>query len=767
MWSLSRIKSWNQTYGYKKRQVKTDVIDEMETSSKDHLSQSEKREIAGLKSELSRLLRDTLSAGEMSRLCELYKSEGSRAVSPHDSKGMCKAILSLRSAQLFAGSVDADHNIIIAILLYPLLEDEIVSISELRREWGEDIASLLVGLSAVERFSNKNSVVNQDNFRGLMISLADDIRVIIVMIVKNLVLMRAINLHPDTEWVRSVAFEANVLYAQMAHRLGLYKLKSELEDLSLKYTNREIYTQIAHKLNETKRSRDAYIKKFIDPVKQKLEAAGLHFDIKGRTKSISSIWGKMRKQKVDVSGIYDLFAIRVIIDTPPEREKGDCWLAYSILADMYTPNPARMRDWLSIPKSNGYESLHATVMGPEGKWVEVQFRTRRMDLVAEKGLAAHWRYKGVKSDSTDQWMNNIRDILESADSGPMELMRSMKLENYEKEVYAFTPKGDLYKLPSGATVLDFAFRIHSNVGCHCTGAIINGEHRKITYKIANGDTIEILTSPTQAPKIDWLNIVVSSKARTKIKQTINEEAQKRADIGKEMLERRAKNRKIEINEAALMKLIKKRGYKYVNEFYSDLADEKIDIGKFLSGYLEFVGEKDQDESTRISAGEYVLPREDSEILPERQKDVLVIGGKSINGLSYKFARCCNPIYGDDVFGFISSEGTIKVHRKDCPNAANIRTRYPYRLINVEWSGKTGNMMLTNIRIVGNDDLGILANITSIISKEMNVYLRNVTIDSHDGIFSGILTVGVTDNSQCNTLLKKLRTVKGVKDAVRV
>ncbi|MDE5552863.1 MAG: TGS domain-containing protein, partial [Muribaculaceae bacterium] len=553
------------------------------------LKYDDRREIVTLLHQLEDLTAGNISVEEMKAIRRQYLSMA-HDEAPYDDKGLCKAAQTLHSAILFAESIDPDHNIIIAMLLYPLLHDELVTISEVRDTWGEDIASLLTGISAVEQFSNKNNAVNQDNFRGLILSLADDIRVIIVMIVRNLVLMRAINMHPDTEWVRSVAFEANVLYAQMAHRLGLYKLKSELEDLSLKYSNREIYTQIAHKLNETKRSRDQYIKRFIDPLKQKLEAAGLKFNIKGRTKSISSIWGKMRKQKVDVSGIYDLFAIRVIIDTPPEREKSDCWLAYSILADMYTPNPARMRDWLSIPKSNGYESLHATVLGPENKWVEVQFRTRRMDMVAEKGLAAHWRYKGVKSDSTDRWMNNIRDILESADAGPMELMRSMKMEDYEKEVYAFTPKGDLYKLPSGATVLDFAFRIHSNVGSRCTGAIVNGEHKKINYRINNGDTVEILTSTTQTPKYDWLNIVVSSKARTKIKQTLNEEAQKRADLGKELIERRAKNRKIEIDEPLMMKLIKKSGYKFVNEFYSDLADEKLDVNKILTQYQETVAE---------------------------------------------------------------------------------------------------------------------------------------------------------------------------------
>lgn len=373
---------------------------------------------------------------------------------------------------------------------------------------------------------------------------------------------------------------------RLAHRLGLYKIKGELEDLSLKYTNREIFTQIAHKLNETKRSRDAYIKSFIDPVKARLEAAGLKFEIKGRTKSISSIWNKMKKQKVDLQGIYDLFAIRVIIDTPKEREKSDCWLAYSIVADMYTANPARMKDWISIPKSNGYESLHATVMGPGSKWVEVQFRTRRMDLVAEKGLAAHWRYKGVKSDNTDQWMTNIRDILETAESGPMQLMKDMKMDIYGKEVFAFTPKGDLFRLASGATVLDFAFQIHTNVGAHCTGAVVNGQHRKITYRINNGDTIEILTSSNQVRSptgsISW-----SARRRaTRSSRASTRSLQRRAELGKEILERRAKNRKVEIEESVLMKLIGKNGYKYANEFFADMADEKIDPGKFLNTYVE-------------------------------------------------------------------------------------------------------------------------------------------------------------------------------------
>ena len=728
----------------------------------DPLSFSEKRQAAEIISRLRPTLRGLFSQEELVRFRHAVENSTLQGVRAHDGKGMPTLLLTLQTAELFATMVDADRNILCAIGLYPMLFNGLTDILTLRREWGEDVASLLVGMSSVSKFSSKNNNANQDNFRGLLISLADDIRVIIIMIVRNLALMRAINLHPDEQWVRNTAFEANYLYAQLAHRLGLYKIKGELEDLSLKYTNREIYTSIAHKLNATKRSRDAYIKTFIDPVREKLTEAGLKFEIKGRTKSISSIWAKMRKQKVDIQGIYDLFAIRVILDSPLEREKRDCWLAYSILADMYPANPARMRDWISVPKSNGYESLHATVMGPESKWVEVQFRTRRMDLVAEKGLAAHWRYKGVKSDSTDQWMNNIRDILETADAGPMQLMKDMKMDIYDKEVYAFTPKGDLYRLPAGATVLDFAFRIHTNVGSRCTGAIVNGAHRKINYKIESGDTIEIQTSASQTPKQDWLQIAVSTKARNKIRQTLNEEARRLADLGREELERRARNRKIDLDEAQLMRLIKKAGYKFAGEFFNDMAAGKIDAGKFLNTYQESL--RAEEETRRVSAQEFQLH---ADVEDGKQKDVLIIGDKSINGLSYKFARCCSPIYGDTVFGFISSDGVVKVHKSSCPNAANIRSRYPYRVINVDWSGKTGHPLAATLRIVGQDDLGIVASITSIISKEMGVSMRNIQIDSHDGIFQGYLTVGIGDPQQLSLLLKKIAGVKGVKDVSRV
>lgn len=735
----------------------------MDNLKDDILTMAEKRELASLIAGFRPVVAKTFTGDEVASYRRALDVAFGRRIDAHDAKGISKALITMRTAALFASEIDPDHNILLAILLEPLLREGVLTIESITADWGEDVASLIAGIGNVSRFSARNNVGNQENFRGLMLSLASDIRVIIIMIVRNLVLMRSINRHPDEQWVRDVAFEANCLYAQLAHRLGLYKIKGELEDLSLKYTNREIYTQIAHKLNETKRSRDAYIKSFIEPLAEKLTAAGLKFDIKGRTKSISSIWGKMQKQKVDITGIYDLFAIRVIIDTPLEKEKSDCWLAYSILADMYRANPARMRDWISIPKSNGYESLHATVMGPESKWVEVQFRTRRMDLVAEKGLAAHWRYKGVKGDSTDQWMNNIRDILETADAGPMQLMKDMRMDIYNREVFAFSPKGDLFRLPAGATVLDFAFLIHTNVGAHCTGAIVNGRHRKINFRISSGDTVEILTSSTQTPKPDWLQIVVGGKARNKIKQKLNEEKQRLADLGKELLERRARNRKIEIDETGLMRLIKKTGYKYVNDFYADLADDKIDAGRFLTTYVAETTERENPEVEHVSAEGFHLhgPGEDG-----GRSEVLVIGDRKIGGLNYKFARCCTPVYGDKVFGFISADGTVKIHKESCPNATDIRGRYPYRLISVRWTGDKGSELPATLRIVGVDDIGIVANISSVISKEPGVSLRNISIDSHDGIFQGYLVVGVSEQRQLSSIIKKIKGVKGVKDVTR-
>lgn len=680
-----------------------------------------------------------------------------------DKYGINPVMHNIETAILLCDQISPDRNMVAAILLYNLCKTEYITINELEKHWGGDVAKLVNGLLKVATLYSRQAAVESDNFRNLLLTFAEDIRVIIIMIVDRLALMRAINHHPNEKYMHDVAYEANYLYAPLAHRLGLYVIKSELEDLSLKYTNREKFTEIARKLNETKIEREKYIASFIAPVKQKLEEAGLKFDIKGRTKSIYSIWNKMRKQKNDLDGIYDLFAIRIILDSPLEREKADCWLAYSVVADMYLPNTKRMKDWITIPKSNGYESLHTTVVGPQNKWVEVQIRTRRMDLVAEKGLAAHWKYKGIKSENNlDAWMNNVRDILEAAETGPMELMKNFKMDVYAKEVFVFTPKGDLYKLPLGATIVDFAFNIHSRLGCQCIGGKVNGKNQKLNYKLNNGDSVEIITSSNQSPKQDWLNFVVTSKARNKIKQTIHEMNNRAAELGKELLQRRFKNRKIEVEEAVLMKLIKKLGFKTVTDFYNDIAKESLDINDVIAQYELLDQKLNETTAETRSANEFTLQQHEE---TDRSDDVLIIGD-DIKGINYRLAKCCNPIYGDEVFGFVSAEGVIKIHKDDCPNATHIRSKYPYRIITTRWSGKLGSQFGATLRIVGYDDIGIVTNITSIITKEKNVLLKSISIDSNDGLFQGYLVVSVSDTQALNALIKKIKTVKGVKDVQR-
>ncbi|MDE5554058.1 MAG: RelA/SpoT family protein [Muribaculaceae bacterium] len=725
----------------------------------------EREQLLPLCRSLMRYGRDVVTSDDFQRLKALVASAIEADVYRRDRFGLNPVIRNLSACELLCERLSPDRNMVVAMMIYHLYRNEFITRDKIVKEWGADVAKMVDGLNKVSTLYSRHNLVGSENFRNLLLTFAEDIRVIILMILDRLALMRAINHHPDHRQVCDVAYEVSYLYAPLAHRLGLYSIKSELEDMSLKYTNRDVYTQIAHKLNETKACRDAYIDDFIRPIKEKLEREGLKFEIKGRTKSISSIWSKIKKQKTDLDKIYDLFAIRIILDVPLEREKNECWLAYSIVTDMYRPNPSRLKDWLSIPKSNGYESLHITVYGPENKWVEVQIRTKRMDAIAEKGLAAHWKYKGIKSEGNlDAWMNNVRDILEAAESGPMELMKNMRMDVYDKEVFAFTPKGDLYRLPLGATLLDFAFSIHTNVGSQCTGGRVNGKNQKINYKLQSGDTVEIFTSAQQVPKQDWLNYVVTSKARNKIRVALKEQESRVAELGKELLQRRFKNRKIEIDEAILSKVIKKLGSKTVTEFYTRISEQSLDVNAVVEAYLAQV-RGSSEESEKVSASEYIMQPLGADDDNHQSNDVLVIGN-NIKGINYKLAKCCNPIYGDDVFGFISSEGVIKIHRTDCPNAANIREKYPYRLIRTQWSGKLGSQFGATLRIVGIDDIGIVTNITSIINKEKNVTLRSITVDSNDGLFQGYVIVGINDTTSLNQLIKKIQTVKGVKNVER-
>lgn len=652
---------------------------------------------------------------------------------------------------------------VLSVLLHELIEKGALTIKEVNQRFNTSIDSIINGLTHVGNLYKKNASIETENFRKLLLTFAEDVRVILIMVAERLYVMR--NLEPYPEEVRqSIARECSFLYAPLAHRMGLYTIKGELEDLSLKYTNREIYKEIAQKLNETKRSREKYIAEFIAPLKDKLNVLGVDFEIKGRTKSIHSIYSKIRKQNTSFENIYDLFAIRIIIDAPIEKEKALCWQAYSIITDMYQPNPKRLRDWLSIPKSNGYESLHTTVLGPDGKWVEVQIRTVRMDEVAEKGLAAHWKYKGIKSESgMDEWLKNIREILENPELNAVDFMDEFKLNLYDKEVFVFTPNGDLHKLPKGATVLDFAFTIHSELGSKCVGAKINGKNVPIKHVLTNGDQVEILTSPGQKPNRAWLKIVTTSKAKNKIRQALKDYEFKDAEMGREILIRRFKNWKIELDDGSLSRLAKKKGYKTASDLYQDIAHEKIDIHTIRDAYLN-LDKRDPSLEPEVKSAELFTAREPEQL--DAKEDVLVIG-ENLKNVDFKLAKCCNPIYGDDVFGFVSVSGGIKIHRTDCPNAPQLISRFGYRIIKARWSGKSvGSLYPITLRIVGHDDIGIVANVTSLISKEKNMQLRSISIDSNAGLFQGNITLLVNDTKDLESIIKKIKLVKGVKSVSR-
>ena len=680
--------------------------------------------------------------------------------------GMNLIISDMETALIVASEIGLTRGAIVGIMVHTCVRCGYCSPEDVEKEFGEDVAGIIRGLNRIQELYEKTPTVESENFRSLLLSFAEDMRVILIMIANRVNVMRQIKDTENKEAQHRVSEEAAYLYAPLAHKLGLYRLKSELEDLSLKYLEHDAYYLIKEKLNATKKSRDEYIEKFIGPIEEKLRLAGLKFHIKGRTKSIHSIWQKMKKQHCGVEGIYDLFAIRIILDSPVEKEKMECWQVYSIITDMYQPNPKRLRDWLSIPKSNGYESLHITVLGPENKWVEVQIRTERMDEIAERGLAAHWRYKGIKSGESgvDEWLNNIRSALENNDD--MQLMDQFKMDLYEDEVFVFTPKGDLFKLPKGATVLDFAYAIHTNVGDHCIGAKINGKNAPLRQALSSGDQVEILTAGNQSPKQDWLNFVATGKARTKIRQALKEMQAKQGAFAKELLERKFKNRKIEYDEPTMMHAIKKLGFKVVTDFYKSLADETLDVNEVIDTYLEQqkIEAGQAEHAPAPSAENYNAPSE-AELKAKAHDDVLVID-QNLKGLDFTLAKCCQPIYGDDVFGFVTINGGIKIHRCDCPNAKELRKRFGYRIVKARWAGKRGSQYPITLKVVGNDDLGIVSNITSVISKEEKILLRSISIDSHDGLFSGTLTVMLDDTGKLQQLVKKLKAIKGVKQVSR-
>ena len=682
--------------------------------------------------------------------------------------GLNPILYALQTAEIAVNEIGLRRDGVIAILMQTSVVDGYQTLDDIEKKYGEGVAHIIRGLLRINELYKRNPVIESENFRNLLISFSEDMRVILIMIANRVNMMRQIRDTDQLEAKQRVSEEASYLYAPLAHKLGLYKLKSELEDLSLKYLEHDAYYMIKEKLNATKASRDAYIARFIQPIEEKLNAAGLKYHMKGRTKSIHSIWQKMKKQQCGFEGVYDLFAIRIILDSPRDKEYMQCWQVFALITAMYQPNPKRMRDWLSVPKSNGYESLHTTVLGPENKWVEVQIRTERMDEIAEHGLAAHWRYKGIKSETggIDEWLANIRSALENNDD--LQLMDQFKMDLKEDEVYVFTPKGDLLNFPKGATVLDFAYYIHSRIGNTCVGGKINGRAVSFRHELHSGDQIEILTQSNQKPRQEWINIVKTSKAKAKIRLAIKETQKKEGILAKELLERRFKNRKVEIEESIMARTIKKMGYKENSDFYKDIAEEKIDPNSIIEKYI---AERDHDlnvtNTTRpaASAAEFEYENPTEEMM--RQSDDVLVIDENLKGIDFELAHCCHPIYGDPIFGFVTVSKGIKVHRSDCPNAKELQRRFGYRIVKAKWSGKGTSKYAITLRIIGNDDIGIVSNITNIISKEDKLVMRGINISSKDGLFSGNITVMIDDASRTEALIKKLSAVKGVKQVMRI
>ena len=728
------------------------------------LTLEEKKELFGLIRELRKNAEGKLSSSDYRFVRERITDSVKQGKITRDGLGFNPIIIELKTAMLVSQEIGYQREIIISILINRCIQAGTATIEEMKEELGESAVKILENLTQINSIYAKSPTIETENFRKLLLSFTNDMRVILIMIANRLVLLRSLFCSTDDEARKLVAREASKLYIPLAHKLGFYKLKSEMEDLALRYTETEIYAELSRKVEETAASREDYIASFIKPIERQLMMQPhLKYRIKGRTKSINSIWQKMKKQQRPFEQIYDLFAIRIIIDSEPKNEKSECWHVYSIIADMYTPNPHRLRDWLSVPKSNGYESLHTTVMGPEGRWVEVQIRTERMDAVAEHGLAAHWRYKGVKSEQgLDNLLASIRDTLENM--GEEESNdNKFKMELYKDEMFIFSPKGDLFRLSKGATILDFAFSIHTGLGCKCTGALVNGRNVPIRHVLNNGDQVEIITSNSQTPKQAWLNIARTSRARNKIRQALKEISSRQADMGREAVIRKLKNHKIEFDESIMDHLIRKMGFKRLSDFFQKVAEGHIDIADVLKRYQAIQNPESENAEHTRSAGEFTFVDKES----KSSNDVLVIE-RNLKGVDYKLAKCCAPIFGDDIFGFVTINGGISIHRKDCTNARQLIERYPYRVIEARWSEveNGGAQFPVTLRVVGHDDIGIVNNITSIISQEKDVVMRGINIESHDTLFSGTLQLLINDRLKLNKLIAKIEGIKGVKQVKR-
>lgn len=667
---------------------------------------------------------------------------------------------SVSVARIVIEEIGLGVDTVVAAILHNIFYHE-HSALEIESKFGKAVTTILEGMAKINSMGTDTVELHSENYRGLMMALAGDVRVILLKIADRLEVMRKLDFN-DIAFRTKVSVETSFLYAPLAHRLGLYYTNSELLDLCLKYQHPEAYDAVALRLKETDRERANFVAEFVKPIQEKLNSRGFSFDMKARTKSINSIYRKMQSQKVDFDEVMDLFAIRVILNSELSNEKSDCWQVYSIVTEEYQSNPKRMRDWITIPKSNGYESLHATVLGPQGKWVEIQIRTRRMDEIAEKGLAAHWKYKGGSGTSEmEKWLANVREILENPDLNMVDFIDDFKMNVYADEIFVFTPKGDLKKLAAGATLLDFAYEVHSGVGDRCVGGKVNGKNVTLRHKLKNGDQIVVDTANHQRPKMDWLDFVVTTKAKNRIRASLNEEVKRQAEIGKEILLRKVKNWKIEFNDDSIRKLLKEYKFKLAQDLYYNIAIEKIDTLEIK----ELLVEKKEETARQLITD--ILPKDKVQDLEFSGGDDYLVIDNNLKNVIYKLAPCCNPIFGDDIFGFVTINEGIKIHRTACPNAPQMFERYPYRVIKAKWQDtKKKSSFQATIRIAGTDEVGIVEQISHVISKDIGVQMRSISIENNNGDFDGVLRVFVNGLDHLDFLMNKLRGINGVFSVTR-
>jgi GTP pyrophosphokinase len=665
-------------------------------------------------------------------------------------------------AQIAVSEIGLGPTSVVCALLHDVVEDTDISLDDIRMMFGDKVTKIIDGLTKISGVFDQTSSLQAENFRKMLLTLSDDVRVILIKLADRLHNMRTLESMKRDKQLK-IASETLYLYAPLAHRLGLNAIKTELEDLGLKFTEPEVYDDINQKLINTQRERNRYINKFSLPIINSLTEAGMDFDIKGRSKSIKSIKDKMKKQAVPFEEIYDIFAIRIIIKCPIENEKSECWRAYSIVTDFYHPNPDRLRDWISTPKANGYESLHTTVMGPDGKWVEVQIRTERMDEIAEKGYAAHWKYKSSAAETAlDEWIQKIRELLENPESNALDFLDDFKLNLFSEEIFVFTPKGELKTLPNNSTVLDLAYEIHSHVGNRCIAAKINNKLVSLSHQLNSGDQVEVLTSGKQKPKDEWLHFVVTAKAKSKIKEALKLEKRKKSDEGKEMLVKRLHQLKVNVNKDNLEKVREFFGAPTLLDLYFRVA-----IGTLTIKAVKDAVNDDGTVKVKASINKPELKTLEQLVSNVRGKADMLVIGEHVDKIDYKISTCCNPIPGDDVFGFVTLKDGIQIHRVNCPNATELMSNFAYRVVKAKWTNQESISFLAGIKVTGTDEVGIVNNITKIISNELNVNMRSISFDTNDGIFEGTIMVFVNDTNHLTDLMKKLKKVSGVLTVNRV